>query len=174
MESSMLANDRKHCPACQALNDAAAPECVYCGIPFGNAPSGTVPTKRQPGGVTRNLPQEMEQEFPENGVAVFLTNYERPFDTCLEDDFIIGRKTDEAQGRMVDLSAFHAFNLGISRQHVRIQRAGTGYLITDLNSTNGTWLNGERLLPNQTVKLPSAAQLRLGKMRLFIVARVKN
>lgn len=171
----MAANDKRKCPACQALNEAGAPECAYCGIPLGNVANSAVPTVRHPpGGITRNLPQEGEQEFPENGVAVFLTNYERPFDICLEEDFIIGRKTDEAQGRMVDLSAFHAFNLGISRQHVRIQRVGNGYQITDLNSTNGTWLNGEHLLPNQTVKLPSAAQLRLGKMRLFIVSRVKN
>lgn len=36
----------------------------------------------------------------------------------------------------------------ISREHARVARAGDAYTLTDLNSTNGTWLNGERMRPN--------------------------
>ena len=33
-----------------------------------------------------------------------------------------------------------------SRHHARINRSGSGFVITDLNSTNGTFVNGERLM----------------------------
>jgi pSer/pThr/pTyr-binding forkhead associated (FHA) protein len=46
-----------------------------------------------------------------------------------------------------------------------------GYEIVDLNSTNGTWVNGERLTPNQTYALSSGSQLRLGRMRFFVLYR---
>jgi hypothetical protein len=36
----------------------------------------------------------------------------------------------------------------ISRLHARIERAGDGLSVTDLDSTNGTFLNGRRLPPN--------------------------
>ena len=32
-----------------------------------------------------------------------------------------------------------------SRHHAKVQRAGTGFVISDLNSTNGTYVNGARL-----------------------------
>jgi two-component system, cell cycle response regulator len=34
---------------------------------------------------------------------------------------------------------------GLSRQHVRIRRAGGAVLVEDLNSSNGTFVNGERI-----------------------------
>ena len=42
----------------------------------------------------------------------------------------------------------------ISRLHARIERTGAGLSVTDLHSTNGTFLNGRRLPPN----VPTMAQ----------------
>jgi pSer/pThr/pTyr-binding forkhead associated (FHA) protein len=33
----------------------------------------------------------------------------------------------------------------VSRRHAEIRAAGTGYVLADLGSTNGTLVNGERL-----------------------------
>jgi pSer/pThr/pTyr-binding forkhead associated (FHA) protein len=41
--------------------------------------------------------------------------------------------------------------------------------VVDLGSRNGSWLNGERLVPNKPYPLASGAELRIGKMRLVIV-----
>lgn len=41
----------------------------------------------------------------------------------------------------------------VSRLHVRIDRNGEEYFLTDLNSTNGTSVNDRRLETNETVKL---------------------
>lgn len=49
----------------------------------------------------------------------------------------------------------------VSRHHARLERAGTGWRAVDLDSTNGTWVNGERasrrpLAPGDEVAFGSA------------------
>jgi len=36
-------------------------------------------------------------------------------------------------------------NLGVSRAHCQLLRRGTAYVLQDMNSANGTWVNGERV-----------------------------
>ncbi|MDO5619103.1 ATP-binding cassette domain-containing protein [Kocuria sp.] len=48
----------------------------------------------------------------------------------------------------------------VSRQHARITRAPDGATITDLGSTNGTWVDGRRI--SSTVALPVGSQVVIG------------
>jgi pSer/pThr/pTyr-binding forkhead associated (FHA) protein len=50
---------------------------------------------------------------------------------------VVGRSGD-AQVRIKDD--------GVSRRHFAIMRAGEDYLIKDLNSRNGTWVGGQRIM----------------------------
>ena len=54
---------------------------------------------------------------------------------------ILGAKSPEAQTILPCA--------GISRKHALLEREGGRYYLSDLNSTNGTWLNGERLRPDE-------------------------
>lgn len=47
----------------------------------------------------------------------------------------------------------------VSRMHLKIDRGGDGYRITDLNSTNGTRLNGCSLRPNEQRTLRSGDEI---------------
>ena len=38
-----------------------------------------------------------------------------------------------------------------SRHHAEIRRSGSGFVINDLGSTNGTYLNGERLTADRRI-----------------------
>ncbi|HEX3596955.1 MAG TPA: GGDEF domain-containing protein [Polyangiaceae bacterium] len=49
---------------------------------------------------------------------------------------------------------------GISRSHARIVRKGSSYFVEDLGSSNGTYVNGERL--EFAAELSDGAQLQLG------------
>ena len=54
----------------------------------------------------------------------------------------------------------------VSRMHARFALDREGRMtIRDLNSTNGTWLNGERLLPNECRALQEGDHVRLGRMQ---------
>jgi hypothetical protein len=171
----------KFCPACHRLNDVTASECEHCGVPFEwDINSSLLTTSRVASDTPFLTPEKLallenvERDIPENGIAIYLTNHERPFDVRTDDDFIIGRKMGETLIKVVDLTPFNAYAMGISRQHVRIQRRENSYQVIDLGSTNGTWLNGERLPPDQPVPLPNPAQIQLAKMRLFTIYRLKN
>jgi len=50
----------------------------------------------------------------------------------------------------------------VSRKHARLSREATGYLIEDLGSSNGTYVNNERILGGRTL-LKNGDIVRLGK-----------
>ena len=49
----------------------------------------------------------------------------------------------------------------VSRRHARLTRQGEGYLLEDLGSSNGTFLNGERLVERRSLK--TGDQIQLGR-----------
>ena len=50
---------------------------------------------------------------------------------------------------------------GVSRQHVRIERRGGSLVLTDLGSSNGTYVNGQRI--GEPTELFNGDQIRLGR-----------
>jgi pSer/pThr/pTyr-binding forkhead associated (FHA) protein len=58
--------------------------------------------------------------------------------------------------------------MGLSRRHAMVVRADNGYALVDLGSTNGTWLNDVRLMPNRLYPLRNGDQVRLGRLALSI------
>ena len=52
----------------------------------------------------------------------------------------------------------------VSRKHARIERRIDGYYVTDLFSTNGTFLDGHRLESGRSVLLKDGAQLRFASL----------
>ena len=50
----------------------------------------------------------------------------------------------------------------VALQHASFDRQGGQWTITDLGSTNGTQVNGQRLPPNQPLVLQPGARVRLG------------
>lgn len=55
-------------------------------------------------------------------------------------------------------------NPRVSRQHARIIRQGDRYLIEDVGSANGTYLNGQRLAANSPQALTAGAEINFGKV----------
>ena len=56
-----------------------------------------------------------------------------------------------------------ATQVGISRYHMKIDRDGDEFTISDLNSTNGTFINGERLAPHLPHKIKRGDELKIGR-----------
>src|SRR5262249_50832113 len=85
---------------------------------------------------------------------------------------VVGRIEPESGSSKadVDLSPYNAGTLGVSRQHLILIPADDGPCIIDLNSTNGTWVNGLYLQPGQKYLLRTGDRLELGSLK--ILARV--
>jgi hypothetical protein len=81
----------------------------------------------------------------------------------------MGRRDDELNiYPHVDLTYDGAAALGVSRNHARIHQGDRGTYIEDLNSTNGTFVNGLRLYPSRLYPLDHGDMLRLGKLKLVV------
>jgi hypothetical protein len=112
-----------------------------------------------------------QKMIPQVGIAFFVEGTSRPVFSCSDREFVMGRKVGETHGTLLDLSPFGGYHLGVSRQHVLIRQVADGYEILDLASSNGTWLNDERLEPHKPHPLTNGAHLRLARMRFFVAYR---
>lgn len=52
----------------------------------------------------------------------------------------------------------------VSRIHARFEKAGDKVLLTDMNSTNGTYRNGLRMQPQETVEIEPGDEIRFGNL----------
>lgn len=136
----------RSCPSCGHVCSGTARFCARCGYSF----IGLVPAVLcivQPYGARWEMP----------------VHPQRPV--------IIGSGVKNGQRADLDLS-FYDLNGYISRHHARITTTGNHYLITDLNSTNGTKLNGILLQPGQPYILHNGDHIQLGQVVLRFVMRL--
>ena len=68
-------------------------------------------------------------------------------------------------GKQENLADFILKRDTISRLHARIDRKENAYWLTDLNSTNGTSVNGRVLEANESVELEPGDQVALADLR---------
>ena len=68
----------------------------------------------------------------------------------------------------VDVTAHGGFTAGISRLHAALKHDQTGWFITDLTSSNGTWVNGLRVAPNVRYHLATINDIQFTRLELKI------
>ena len=66
----------------------------------------------------------------------------------------------------VDLEPHGGGQAGVSRRHARLLRRPEGWLLEDLNSTNGTFLNNAPVLPGQPIRVRSGDVVRCSQLTL--------
>ena len=69
--------------------------------------------------------------------------------------FVIGKKSSLCDGVLK--------NDAVSRMHAKVVKEGGSYYLSDLNSTNGTFLNGKRLTENIKLKLQLNDEIRFAQ-----------
>jgi len=167
----------KFCPICKHKNPHTATVCSYCGALLEENLTNRVATTKNTGGqiniLTENVGSFIDIALiPEGGIGIYIEGAPKPYYLQMDKELIIGRKPEAALETFLDLAGIDAFNLGISRRHAMIRRKEYGYEISDLASTNGTWLNNERLVPNKPYPLTSGSQVSVGRMRFFVLYRL--
>jgi pSer/pThr/pTyr-binding forkhead associated (FHA) protein len=91
------------------------------------------------------------------------------------DNYTLGRSVEgQAIVPDIDLSDYNAFEHGVSRIHAEIQLSPDRLLVNDLDSANGTLVNGKRLEPQAASPIKNGDILQLGNMKLQIISRMRQ
>jgi len=90
------------------------------------------------------------------------------FELPINVGLILGRRSEKGDPPDIDLAPYGGFPAGVSRHHVRFVRDPEGLYIEDLGSTNGTFVNGQRVDPNERIFLTSGQALRIAQLHGWV------
>jgi CheY-like chemotaxis protein len=83
---------------------------------------------------------------------------------------VIGRTDKKNNSNAdIDLEPFNAYYLGVSRKHAQVSARNSRIVIKDLESANGTFLNGGRLDPGKEYRLRHGDRLALGRLEMQVL-----
>ena len=114
----------------------------------------------------RSLPREGGQgaaaapgAAPTDGVLVTASNARYAIERA---DMLIGRSS-QASGYTADIDlSGHDPEKTLSRKHARITKSSEGVFLKEEEGRNGTFVNGARVGPGQTVRLAEGDRIRFG------------
>jgi hypothetical protein len=83
---------------------------------------------------------------------------------------VVGRMDPTATNVQVDLdlAPYKGAEHGVSRQHAILLPSSEGLWIVDLDSTNGTWINGLYLQPGMKYRLRTSDRVEFGTLELLV------
>ncbi|MBI5957744.1 MAG: FHA domain-containing protein [Chloroflexi bacterium] len=122
-----------------------------------------------------NSPEEKTSVTREFTIILFIEGSREPVTLVIDEAVILGRRGDTTQEHQkaeahkpgfIDLQPYDAFEKGVSRVHAKLRHDGQKFLFEDLESSNGTFVNGMRLSPNDPHILINGDEIRLGRLRL--------
>jgi hypothetical protein len=167
------------CPTCGHRNRPGILLCENCGT--------NLATGRQSGVGTRDLMREQEKgegqldaeaqqavdtaggaNFTEEMVLrIEIEGGSTPMLVYPKQEIIMGRRDPNTGGMPdVDLTAYAGYRMGVSRRHAAIRLQDKQLHVSDLGSSNGTFLNGTRLNAHRPYQLKDGDEVRLGQMIL--------
>lgn len=155
------------CINCEYENDDNAKICTRCGELLVSPSSTTIiegeeDEESEPKFGTVKLGSKLVLEVLD-GDSQFEFNHEEL------QEIIIGRRDpDTGIIPSVDLTPENAVELGVSRKHALIVRRDGAVHISDNNSANGTFLNGQRLAADRLRVLRDGDDIRVGKIVLRV------
>lgn len=87
------------------------------------------------------------------------------------DVVVFGRFELDSTPHQIDLTPYGAADRGVSREHAQIHIKDDTVYLTDLGSTNGTYLRGERLEARVPSALQKGNEILLGRLSVQVVFR---
>jgi hypothetical protein len=191
----------KHCPKCGKQNNETARFCEECGDKFAaeeldihatreptsrpasspgfrasSVTSVGIPPIVEQNGAKEEVPAKVEPILP-SGVHSMLIierggGQSTEFPLSNEESQIGRWDADNGIFPDVDLDAFDA-DAKVSRRHARVIARNGSFMVEDLGSTNGTFVNrGRRLLPGSPQVLTDGDEIIVGKT--FLRFKIKQ
>ena len=162
------------CMECQFPNRMGELFCIDCGNPL------FAVTKDEEARSTKQLkiiPPQLTHtpiwgttHLAQEGSLVFrVKNHTDPLVLQPKDEMVVGRADLKSNHYpAIDLTPYGALEEGISRVHAKLNRDGETVTVTDMNSVNGTYLNGQRLPAHQARVVRDGDEVRFGRLIMNI------
>jgi pSer/pThr/pTyr-binding forkhead associated (FHA) protein len=154
------------CPNCRFQNPSDAVRCSQCGTLLMDKGIETARLK--------DLASDFQSPEPSSGIelrpgmlALYIMGEKNPILLDGQQTATLGRMVFGEPAPTVDLTDYHGRLLGVSRLHAAIHPGDNGFTLEDLGSSNGTWLNDNRVPANESVPLHSGDLIRLGQLVLL-------
>ncbi len=159
------------CPSCGAENLPGTLFCVQCGtyLPSGG-PLRTEPLPEEEGGRPAHVHKEGADSDGQSraiNIEVEVLNTGRKVLLSADREILVGR-LDAAHGIFpeLDMTTDGGLEQGVSRRHARIYTRDGACFVEDLDSTNGTFLNDERVTPYLPYAFHDGDVLMFGTMKM--------
>jgi pSer/pThr/pTyr-binding forkhead associated (FHA) protein len=116
----------------------------------------TVPDKNK----ASNLPHRLRFSLTDETIVAEVT---------LDQEIVIGRRARSSDPAVaVDLEGFDGHQQGVSRVHAMVAVLRDEIIVQDLQSINGTHINGQRLIPLKKYPLRNGVELAVSSLKLII------
>jgi hypothetical protein len=164
-----LTTEQRRCRTCNSILTGDLGICLMCGTivkPSANETTHRVSHSSEP---SSELIVRGSSVVPDYAVITLLVDNEQLI--LPQSDYVmLGRVHSQLTTvqATIDLSRFHAQDLGVSRQHARIDQEDNAVYIMDLGSTNGTFLNNEPLPSYEKQVLHNGDIIRLGRLEITV------
>jgi len=112
--------------------------------------------------------QAIQPQTRRNSLVIFVAGSKEPFVLTVTQPVTFGRSVSQNLQSHVDLTRNNAVDYGVSRVHARLYFENGNFYIEDMNSVNGSYLNGDPLEPGAKTLLKNADELRLGRLRMYL------
>ncbi len=159
-ESQSPTENQLTCPECKTPNPTDARYCYACGTLLTRAGTKQLPMSEA---------DAMGTTFGSLSSLIFLVrNFEdTPIRVKVKElqELIIGRTaSDSVIVPDIDLTKYEAQKLGVSRVHATLKRKDGVITISDMGSVNRTFINGDRVFPQEIRVLRDGDELRMGRL----------
>lgn len=156
------------CPDCQYENTLYQTQCLQCGVRFDDDTLPTSPFNSARFAESLGQAYLPGHTLPPYALALFVTGEEAPILLPNQAHVVLGRSTSTVSELCLDLTSYGARSLGVSRRHAIIKFSGDDCILEDLDSSNGTWLNGSQLVAYRPYPLQNGDVIRLGQLLPFV------
>ncbi len=159
------------CVNCQTPYDQSELYCAHCGCILPHVVSNeALSTNFISGQQSRTVDLRWGTGYFHHRARLFLRVVDTDFivPVPLHSPSVILGRSVPGEPVDVDLTPFKAAELGVSRRHARVDRIRDALQITDLGSSNGTYLNRDKLTIDVPRTLRNRAVLQLDDMVLRV------
>lgn len=174
------------CPNCKHSEIDGALFCSECGAqlvftsakepePMQKQAKATSPISPPPDDSVAppaNTPSSTKASSGSVGLSLKMVNSGQIIPLTGQNEFTLGRITD-GQPILpdIDLTPYEGYAEGVSRLHAAIRITERGVMIVDLGSSNGTRINGQKIVPNVNYPLKDGDMIALGRIKMQITIR---